>query len=602
MSTVRRHTRCVECVSEMAEAAESRNPGSIDHEVLNSLRQLLRGAEPWLVGPREQDVSVDELLAGRFTVFGKPVRLTPPVDWSQDPHGNRSWRYELHTLKWLKPLLLKHAEDGDLACLSAARDILLDWAAAHLEPTAEVSEFGWYDMAVGLRAPYFAYVLRASLVADDIDDEDAELLLRAAERHGAELADEARYAAGHNHGLFQDEGLYILGRQLSVLPEAAAWRSLALTRLRSTLEQTVNFAEGAHLEHSSAYQFSIAGLVARLAENIPEMPELHDLRDRLRRTAAWHVTPANRLAQLGDTDDVPAPKWACRAASKLHGINALFEAGQAFVRDGDGYLAVSAGYHSSAHKHADDTGFILVENGVTVLSDAGRWGYYEEPDRLYAQSAFAHNVLTVDEQDFDWREREPHRSGLLAASEEDGWYAILAKNPLLKRQGVDHRRLLLYHPGELLVVIDEARANEQHDYARRFHFGPGLAARFDAESCVEIGGERTTATLVDLGREARVKLDRARDEPTHLGWSYPADRERLPVWTATLRTRAADASMTAVLRLGDSTLTVARAAFDADRAVLETSAGTAEVRFERRQPEAEIRPMSALRGQGSGLP
>lgn len=572
----------------MTEKAVSRDPAGIGDDALSNLRQLGR-PEPWLVGPNQRGAATEDLLSGWFTVFGKQARLTPPVDWNQDPHGNRSWRYDLHTLTWLKPLLLRHAEDGDPACLSAARDVLCNWADTQLEPTAEVSEFAWYDMAVGLRAPYFAYVLRASLVADDIDVEDAELLLRAAERHGAELADEARYAAGHNHGLFQDEGLYILGRQLPVLPEATAWRSLALTRLRSTLEQTVNFSEGAHLEHSSAYQFSIAGLVARLAENITEMPELHDLRDRLRRTAAWHVTPANRLAQLGDTDDVPAPKWACRAASKLHGLNALFETGQAFVREGDSYLAVSAGYHSSAHKHADDTGFILVENGVTVLGDAGRWGYYEdEPDRVYARSAAAHNVLTVDGGDFDWRLREPYGSGLVAAGEGEGWYAVVVRNPLLDHQGIRHRRVFLYRPGEALLVLDNVHAEDQHEYTRYFHFGPTLEAEQEGRYAIA-KGEAIAASLSDAMGDSVVTLVRGQNDP-RLGWTYHGDREKVRAWTAVIRSTAASALSATSLLLDGKRREVQATPIGRNRiSVRLNGVPSAEVRFDEERRSLVVR-------------
>lgn len=225
------------------------------------------------------------------------------------------------------------------------------------------------------------------------------------------------------------------------------------------------------------------------------------------------------------------------------------ETGNAFVRDGDSYLAVSAAYHSSTHKHSDETGFLLVESGQVLLGDAGRWGYYEEePDRRYARSAFAHNVLTVDERDFGWRESEPYGSGLLAAGEGDGWYAILATNPLLAQQGVEHLRLLLYQPGKTLVVVDDVRAEKPHDYARRFHFGPEIEAQLDDQGHLIAGGKGVTATLTDLGAGAKITLDRGRDEPTRLGWTYPSDRKRVPTWTATMRSRATSTTMSAVLR------------------------------------------------------
>jgi Heparinase II/III-like protein/Heparinase II/III N-terminus len=503
------------------------------------------------VGPwRVTRPSRKAVLGDRFYVYGQEVRLSPPIDWLQDPYGSRTWCYELHTLSWLKEPLARHAAGGDVEMLAPARDVVLDWARAHLRSAGERSEFAWYDMAVGLRAPYVGYVLRECLAEGMLDAGEAELLTEAAERHGAELADGGNYAAGNNHGLFQDEGLYLLARQLPDHPAAAAWRELALLRMKATLEATVSFEDGAHLEHSPAYQLAILDLVARLAAAVSELPELAGLLERLRRTAAWQTTPAGRMAQLGDTDDLPAPRWARDTAASLRGMRALFEAGQAFVRDGDSYLAVSAAHHGRAHKHSDDAGVVLVEGGRVILGDAGRWGYYEEePDRLYARSAAAHNVLTVDGQDFGWREAEPYGSGLESAEENDGRYAIVVRNPLLGEQGVEHRRTLRYQPGAALLVEDDVSSTEEHEYVRHFHFGTELEAEQDGDGRIVVSGSGVVAVLSALDPDTEIDLTRGSEDP-RCGWTYPGDRERTPIWTARLRSRARDAKLLAALTLG----------------------------------------------------
>jgi Heparinase II/III-like protein/Heparinase II/III N-terminus len=440
-----------------------------------------------------------------------------------------------------------------------ARDVVLDWCRAHLRdaapaasdaPAAEPSEFAWYDMAVGLRAPYVAYVLRACLAEEMLDQPAAELLLEAAERHGAELAAGRNYAAANNHGLFQDEGLYLLARLLPALPAAAAWRELAVNRMRTTLRETVCFEEGAHLEHSTAYQFALVDLVARLAGNVAELPELPPLLGRLRRTAAWQTTPGGRMAQLGDTDDLPAPGWARDASASLRGMRVLPRAGLAFVRDGGSYLAVTAGYHGPAHKQSDDTGFLLVEGGRTILADAGRWGYYEdEPERRHARSAAAHNVLSVDWKDFDWRGAEPYGSGLEAAAEGDGWYAVAVRNPLLARQGVEHRRAIFYRPGAALLVLDRVRSEAPRQYLRNYNFAPELELDLRGGGGLAISGRGVTATLTDLSERTEVSLNRGMEEPPHVGWTYPGDRQRREAWTATFRSYGDEMTLLTALGL-----------------------------------------------------
>jgi Heparinase II/III-like protein/Heparinase II/III N-terminus len=532
--------------------------------------------EAHVVGPwKVRRPTRKAMLGDRFYVYGLEARLVPPIDWLQNPHGSRSWRYELQTLTWLKEALARHAGGSDVEVLAVARDVVLDWTKAHLPSEGEQSEFAWYDMAVGLRAPYIAYVLRACLAEATIEDAEAELLLGAAERHGAELVDGRKYAAGSNHGLFQDEGLYLLARLLPELPAAAAWRELALTRLMTTLKKTVSFEDGAHLEHSPAYQLAITDLVARLAGNVSE---LGDLLDRIRRTVAWQVRPGGAIAQLGDTDDLPAPRWARDTAASLRGMNVLFEAGQAFVREGESYLAVSAAHHGAMHKHSDDAGFVLVEDGRVLLGDAGRWGYYEEePDRFYARSAAAHNVLTVDGRDFPWRGIEPYGSGLEAAGEGDGWYAILVRNPLLAQQGVEHRRAFLYRPGEVLIVVDVIRSDDEHEYARHFHLGPELEAKRDRRNRrIRIAGEGIAPTLADLSGGAKLELVRGSEDP-HVGWAYPGDRERMAVWTATLRSRAEDTTFVSALAVEGDSLDLSELTIEAGRVEIESSRGRSTV-------------------------
>jgi Heparinase II/III-like protein/Heparinase II/III N-terminus len=530
--------------------------------------------QPQVIGPwRVKRPTRTAILGGGFYVYGQAENLRPPIDWLQDPHGSRTWRYELHTLTWLKEALARHAAAGDVEMLAVARDAVLDWSRTHLRSKGEQSEFAWYDMAVGLRAPYVGYVLRACRDEDMLDDDDRELLLETARLHGDFLADGGNYAVDNNHGLFQDEGLYLLSRLLPGLPAAPAWRELALVRMKATLEATVSFEDGTHLEHSPAYQLAILDLVARLADNVVELPELGPLLDRMRRTAAWQVSPGGGMAQLGDTDDRQAPRWARDTAASLRGMNALFEAGQAFVREGDSYLAVSAAHHGAAHKHADDTGFVLVEGGLVILGDAGRWGYYEdEPDRLYARSAAAHNVLTVDGQDFDWRGAEPYGSGLEATGEGDGWHAIVARNPLLAGQGVEHRRVLLYRPAQALIVLDEVRSEQEHGYSLHFHFGPELEASEVGRGRIALSGEGVAATLTDLGEDTELKLLNGSDEP-RLGWTYPGDRERKPVHTAELRSRAGNRTLAAALSLGDEPLEVTAVEADSRRVSIGLAGG-----------------------------
>jgi len=155
-----------------------------------------------------------------------------------------------------------------------------------------------------------------------IDIEDEEL----------KKASGANYAAGHNHGLFQDEGT--TGAPASRAAGSAGLAGAAPLRLRATLHETVGFAEGAHLEHSVAHQFAILDLVARLARNVSELPELAEL-GRMRRTAAWRVNaigPDGEIA-LAHGRDEPRLGWTFPGDGER---TTVWSIGVALPREGDG--------------------------------------------------------------------------------------------------------------------------------------------------------------------------------------------------------------------------------------------------------------------------
>jgi hypothetical protein len=568
----------------------------LNQDLLSRVREL-GTPEPHLFGSSIPPPTQEHLQEGRFEVYRRTILLKPPIDWRQDPYGSRSWCYQLHSLVWLSPLFFAYSKSGDEAALKVGLDVIADWISNHLPDPSNTSEFAWYDMAVSQRTPSFAYALRSGLVANLLDDTEADLLLATCERHGNELADKTKYSAGHNHGLVQDEALHLLSHQLPVLPAAPDWAELARNRMRVTLKATIDEQDGVHLEHSSAYQFAIASLVSRVNATMTDYPELNGLHERLRRTAAWHVTPAKRIAQLGDTDDSPAPDWATRDSVRQHGLKAFYDGGSAFVRSADSYLCVTCGYHSHAHKHSDDAGFLLVEGEQTVLGDAGRWGYYEnEADRKYARSAHAHNVLTVDDQDFAWSDADPYGSGLILACEENGWYALLVRNPLLAAQGVRHRRLLLYRPASALIVIDDVKADEAHNYARHFHFGPGLAARIDGK-LVKVTGRKLTAKLADVGENSasKIELVRGQDRPVRKGWTYPGDRERIPIDTVTLCSRGRRFNAAVALTFDDAGMTVNEASMEDRGAIVKTSGGVVAVQLDPNERVGSIKLIPAGR-------
>ncbi|WP_342775758.1 hypothetical protein [Nonomuraea deserti] len=145
-------------------------------------------------------IKVEEVMRGLVRFAGQPaVDLGTDVDWTANPHGNRSWALNLHTLRWLGRLVAEYERTGEPSHLDRARALAARWL--------------WDSLAA----------------------------------HGELLADPALYREGHNHGLDQDIALLVVGCRLG----RARWRDLAVRRMTASAELAID-AQGVLHEQAPA--------------------------------------------------------------------------------------------------------------------------------------------------------------------------------------------------------------------------------------------------------------------------------------------------------------------------------------------------------------
>ena len=472
---------------------------------------------------------------GRFEVFGdEPTELELPIDWTTDPLGAHRYRQNLHKLRFVEPLLWSYAVSADLDDLRHASEIVLDWVEQNPLDGEGVPAEAWADKVIGDRAPYVAYTLRAAACEAMLSRDERRSLLGSIGDHARALASQERFVPD-NHGLFVDLGLLRLVEFFPFLEHADDWRDLARERFESTLRGRLS--EGVWLEHSSAYQLlAIRAVEAFLAEQGGD-EELGGLLLEMREAAAWFVRPDGEITQFGDSNLEPVPEWAGEGASELAGMRVFFDAGFAFVRvpseAGElGYLAVTDGFHNHTHKHADELSFELFDRGVPVVTDTGLYDKDPGPVRDFVVSVRSHSVLTVDQLEFPIEEQGAvHGSGLLAAGEGDGWYAIEGRNPLVRPQGVRHRRLFLYRPGVALLIVDWLASDSPHTYTRYLQLGPEIEQRPAGDGlAIEADGLEGQIHDLDTGAPVTRTQARGQEEPKQ-GFTSPDFREFVPRWS-----------------------------------------------------------------------
>ncbi len=466
---------------------------------------------------------VEDALDWRFELIERKTRLEPPVNWDKDPYDSRSWTARLHSWTWIDILLKAYVEDGNRQALARARGLALDW----IKRNPRGPRLPWSDKVTGDRAGYLAYATRAAACEGKLSDSQAARLLDAARQHGAYLTNDRNYSPS-NHGLFMDAGLILLGDYLSFLGPADRWQDHAWARTTRAYRKAVQWREGVHLEHSPHYHYVVYKILDTLLDVAREPDdELLALRDRMRAIGGWFAMADGLMLQFGDTPREPAPEWAKEGGRGLRGISPTRRSGYAVVKpNADDYFAVTAGYHSAAHKQADELHFELYQQGERVLLDTGRYGFERDKSdsdkvkaREYTLANRAHSTLAVDRRNFHQGERNIYGSGIEATGVGDGWYAVEAVNPLLRRQGVAHRRFYLYRPAEALVVVDQVKSDDRHEYRRYFQFGTDIAVDKTSSTTYELSAGAFRGALRDAptGSDAGRRIVKGQGGPM-LGW------------------------------------------------------------------------------------
>lgn len=449
------------------------------------------------------------------------------IDWTATDETNRSRRYQLNTFIMLLPHLQDLLKDGlttekSVDDLRWALDIVLDFQIQHKfdpdDPEGKTSEntFAWYDMAVGIRSSILSalydYCEKAS--PDIIPDTDRLSLKLMIQDHVRALENEKYWASHSNHGYYQSYGLFALARiSPSALKKPVATRKLAGERLLNYLTAKVG-PDGLHLEHSTAYHNFILRALLSLRPWLDEKSmvekEIYDILGKMMAAQAALIMPNGFFAPFGDTDfthssgklpfnpsilESLAEPLKHSLLSKKTDYRQVYDGRASGLmvlksnrKDQSQYLAMTAMHHSRVHKQADDLSLIWSENGCPILTDPGRYGYqgkteldtplrangfyYDNPKRIYVESAHAHNVVEVDNRTYNRKTSPAYGSAITGFHEspdvlivEGEWF-----NPL----GVKQIRHIIYRPHKSLLIVDHLSSvdGHAHDIKQWVHLFP----------------------------------------------------------------------------------------------------------------------------------
>lgn len=464
--------------------------------------ELLEGAERpkptgWFTTTKVAS-SADEIISEGWKLAKRPrIRFEAGFDWLAPGTTDRTWGSRLHQWEMVDPVLEEFDRTRNNQLLEWLLAFSLDWARFDSNATKEES-MAWYDMAMSLRMPRLARIMIYAAQADYTNE--VTLLLPTAVKHIREILKTSAFNANNNHGFFNAAACLDWAKLLPDFPNSDKLSNVGHRRLTSIVDSQFA-ADGGHLEHSPAYQLMLlSGFESAISDGLIIEKELIEMVDRASYTLGWMIQPNGYLVQFGDTDDIEVTidevelSDACSRFIETDGTQGkpnpaemmVFpDSGYAFVRSPQpfregqrresSYLAFQAGFHSRAHKHADDLTFTWFDKGREILVDSGKYGYYDllpkdaperlkgfyygSPERQYVESTVAHNTVALKGADIERRNREPFGSGLETCLEDNGHFVLSGR---VAHDSFEHLRQIELTPGRLLCVHDYITANVEN--------------------------------------------------------------------------------------------------------------------------------------------
>jgi Heparinase II/III-like protein len=165
--------------------------------------------------------------------------------------------------------------------------------------------------------------------------------------------------------------------------------------------------------------------------------------------------------------------------SKL--IKVFSDSGWAIFRDkwpADIYAVIQSDFHSFGHYQEDDTSFLLSAYGKDLIIDPGLHSYNKNPLDIYMRKARAHNVLVVDDIDFNFDLDNTGLSGITRFIDDynldlETAGVVEITHPHYKHLGVEiHRQFGQINPTSF-IVKDVIKSDSSHKYTQLYHLAPG---------------------------------------------------------------------------------------------------------------------------------
>lgn len=477
----------------------------------------------------------------------EPVRLPQPLTWTEDPYGEKFWRYVFYGLRPTAHLLWAFRETGDGRYRDKLMDIFRSFAANKKNSVFSEDKHGTAYRAMVLVNSYWKLKH-----ADALSWQDSTLLEWLIIEDARFLEDPKHFEAGFNHGFAEAAALLLIAENFPHFKDAPRWRELALDRYDDLLTDIIG-SDGFIIENSAYYQFYVFTQVYQVSQwaqtyGLEMSPLVREVLERMARFASYVVQPDGRIPMLGASQRLlvrkhqpvllarmgaafpelghmltagmcgtaPTERLAFFASSGVAVLRSSFDT--ALDYQAQTHLVFDTGPYRTDHSHLDALNVVLYSAGRTLLTDSGM--FTEEPgeEEAYFRSTRAHNTVTVDGLD----QRDGHASPSLTAQGgqwlyQSGFHALY--------EGVRHWRAVMLLEKDVVLVVDRLLSEDSHRFEQRWQFQPDLTVATQGVSAfvTDPKGKRVLQVTQALPDGLSVSTVRGATRP-YDGW-YSEDYE-----------------------------------------------------------------------------
>jgi|26BtaG_2_1085354.scaffolds.fasta_scaffold01436_4 hypothetical protein len=426
-----------------------------------------------LISPTGYDKIKEE---GYFSVDKvDKVEINDDIKWVTQHHN---FNFTLNAWRFLNFYWGRFLKNYEFKVLKEIVSIVVQYYKYINSDKSKGNRFIWYDMAVGIRAIHITLLLHFKKF---LSDEQECILNNLYQSHLEKLLDR-NFLRLNNHGIWQLYGLRAL------LYARNDINKVALNYFDEEFNKLFDFSfnsEGVHVENSPFYHQYVANLFKAIPkEFLPSSNNKIDIIINNTDVSSWLSEYNNMFFQIGDTEGISKSSLEpnkqledfkigdLKSYSKVYYksgyfINKLFnvhgacESEFVFYNTSDSYI----------HKHFDSNSFILINRGIEIFSDGGKYIYDYSDLRNYFLSFDAHNTVFLKNKKTSLESLNLEKTSFQSFDKKDGSYRLTS---LASYNGyMDHIREINYLPLKNLEIIDKAY-NYEGDLVINFLFGVGI--------------------------------------------------------------------------------------------------------------------------------